>query len=197
MCHTSLKWGHSYHNRQIPLTNLISYVRGQLLSNIRNLLVSFPQSGWTKWGKRNLRKQIFRTTAVSVIHAAFWKPLSQHASSNSHYTLQKTSPPPCRIPTDKCHVSFTSCPPSLCIHTTLHREQDKQPLHVWKDHTSTHGLAWSSWDFSGPEGHWIPFVWYLFLELPLQMYSRRWPYCKSSSPTALLKLLRLDLCSSC
>lgn len=145
MSHTELphlfECSHSYHNRQIPLTNLISYVRGQLLSNIRNLLVSFPKSGWTKWGKCNLRKQIFRTTAESVIHEAFWKPLSQHASFNSHYTLQKTSLPPCKMPTDKCHVSFTSHPICLCIHTVLHKEQQKQP-HEWKDHTSTHGLTW-------------------------------------------------------
>lgn len=72
MSHTELphlfEQGHPYQNRQVPLTDLISYARGQFLNNIRNLLVFFTKSGWTKWRKYNFRKQIFRTTTESVIH---------------------------------------------------------------------------------------------------------------------------------
>lgn len=80
------------------------------------------------------------------------------------HTLQKKSSPPCRTPTDKCCASFTSHHPCLCICTVLHREQGKGPLHKWKCHTSTHGLVWSSWDFSRSQEQSIPFAWYLFLE---------------------------------
>lgn len=115
MSHTELphlfEWGHSYHSRQIPLTNSISYVRRQLLSIIRNLLVSFPKSGWTKWGKRNFRKHIFRTTAESVIYEVVWKLLSQHASFNSHYTHRKCLPHHAECPQiNAMSLSFPTLP---------------------------------------------------------------------------------------
>lgn len=91
-------------------------MRGQLLSSTRNLLVSFPKSGWTKWGKCNFRKQIFRTTAESVIHEDFWKPLSQRASFNSHYTNRKPLPHHAEYP--QINVMSPSLPTLLVFAST-------------------------------------------------------------------------------
>lgn len=114
------------------------------------------------------------------------------------HALQKKCPPRCRLSISQCRASFTSHPPCLCIHTVLHWEQGKG--HYVSEKVTlllmaSPGAAGTSQDLRNSQ--FLLLDTYLLSHCFIQVYSRRWPYCKSCFPTALLKLVCLDLCSFC
>lgn len=152
-----------------------------------------PKSGWMKWGKyfqeTNLQdhRRIcdplsflrWTTSTACIIHVAI-----------THST--EKSPPLWRMSIDKCCASFTSHP-TICGFALCYTWCRGKGHYVSKSITlllmTSPGTPGTSQDRKTINS--------FFSQCFTQVFSRRWPYCKSCFPTPLLKLLCLDLCSFC